>query len=148
MEGYRIFTVSSERFPAFNAFVSSLKKRGIKVITIVDPGIKVDPQYGIYQEAIAGGYVATFQNKTYVNAVWPGDSVYPAFNEAKVRAWWSEKIASFVSAYALSGIWCDMRQKPAEKLKRRRLPFFSTRKVTEEAGKSLMASMSQFWRIT
>lgn len=110
MEGYRIFTVSSERFPAFNAFVSSLKKRGVKVITIVDPGIKVDPQYGIYQEAIAGGYVATFQNKTYVNAVWPGDSVYPAFNEAKVRAWWSEKIASFVSAYALSGIWCDMNE--------------------------------------
>jgi alpha-glucosidase len=43
MEGYRIFTVNSERFPAFAAFVDSLKKQGVKVVTIVDPGIKVDP---------------------------------------------------------------------------------------------------------
>jgi alpha-glucosidase len=110
MEGYRIFTVSSERFPAFADFVASLKKKGVKVITIVDPGTKVDPAYSIYQEEIKNGYVATLDGKAYVNAVWPGDSVYPAFNEPKVQAWWADKIASFVKSYGLSGIWCDMNE--------------------------------------
>ena len=108
MEGYRIFTVSSERFPAFAGFIAGLKKKGIKVITIVDPGTKVDPAYSIYQEEIKGGYVATFNGEPYVNAVWPGDSVYPAFNEPKVQAWWADKIATFVKTYGISGIWCDM----------------------------------------
>jgi alpha-glucosidase len=110
MEGYRIFTVSGERFPDFAGFVSALNKRGIKVITIVDPGIKVDPDYPVYQEAIKNSYVATLNGQVYVNAVWPGDSVYPAFNDAKVRAWWADKIAHFVSAYGLGGIWCDMNE--------------------------------------
>jgi alpha-glucosidase len=110
MEGYRIFTVSSERFPAFADFIAGLKKKGIKVITIVDPGTKVDPAYSIYQEEINGGYVATLEGKPYVNAVWPGDSVYPAFNEVKVQAWWADKIATFVKTYGLSGIWCDMNE--------------------------------------
>ncbi len=110
MEGYRIFTVNKDRFPDFPAFVDSLKAQGVKVVTIVDPGIKLDPDYSIYQEAIKNGYVATYNGKTYVNAVWPGDSVYPAFNEAKVRSWWSDKIASFVKENHLSGIWCDMNE--------------------------------------
>jgi len=110
MEGYRIFTVSSERFPAFAGFIAGLKKKGIKVITIVDPGTKVDPAYSIYQEEIKGGYVATFNGEPYVNAVWPGDSVYPAFNEPKVQAWWADKIATFVKTYGISGIWCDMNE--------------------------------------
>jgi alpha-glucosidase len=110
MEGYRIFTVSSERFPAFADFVASLKKKGIKVITILDPGTKVDPAYSIYQEEIKNGYVATLDGKAYVNAVWPGDSVYPAFNEPKVQAWWADKIAAFVKSYGLAGIWCDMNE--------------------------------------
>src|SRR5574344_963820 len=50
MEGYRIFTISKERFPDFPSFVLSLKEKGIKVVTIVDPGIKVDPDYSIDQE--------------------------------------------------------------------------------------------------
>lgn len=110
MEGYRIFTVSSERFPAFKDFVDALKKKGIKVITIFDPGTKVDPAYSIYQEEIKNGLVATLDGKVYVNAVWPGDSVYPAFNESKVQAWWADKIANFVKSYDVSGIWCDMNE--------------------------------------
>lgn len=110
MEGYRIFTVSSSRFPAFSDFVANLRKEGIKVVTILDPGIKVDPDYSLYQEAIKGGYVATYQGEVYVNAVWPGDSVYPSFNEEKTRAWWADKCATFVKTTGVAGLWCDMNE--------------------------------------
>lgn len=109
MDGYRVFTVSPERFPHLKDLIASLKSKGVKSVPILDPGIKVDPLYGVYQEAIKNHYVATYHNQPYVNEVWPGESVYPSFNDEKVRVWWGEKVAALLS-YGFAGIWCDMNE--------------------------------------
>jgi alpha-glucosidase len=109
MDGYRVFTHSSSKFPNLQAMVASLYSQGIKVVTILDPGIKVDPDYDVYKEAISGGYVATLNGKTYENEVWPGLSVYPSFNEQKTRKWWSGLVCEWMKL-GIAGIWCDMNE--------------------------------------
>jgi alpha-glucosidase len=109
MDGYRIFTSDATRFPNFKEWITSLHERGYKLITILDPGVKVDDKYSVYQEGIANHYFATLNKKVYENEVWPGLSVYPTFNEEKTRRWWGEKI-SFLTNLGIDGIWDDMNE--------------------------------------
>ena len=41
MQGYRVFTWNTDRFPNPKAFTDKLKQQGVKVVTIVDPGREV-----------------------------------------------------------------------------------------------------------
>ena len=45
MEGYRIFTWGKKNFPEPAKMVSDLSKDGFKIVTIVDPGVKMDSSY-------------------------------------------------------------------------------------------------------
>ena len=48
---------------------------------------KYDPGYTKYDEGIANDYFAkTPEGEVYVNAVWPGDAVFPDFGKTKVRS--------------------------------------------------------------
>lgn len=110
MEGYRVFTWSEKRYEDEVKTLSDFKEMGIKVITIVDPGVKVDAGYHVYDEGLQKGYFATDKNNlTYVNQVWPGDSVYPDFGKAEVRDWWGAQ-HQFLLDKGVSGIWNDMNE--------------------------------------
>lgn len=109
MDHYKVFTYNDETFNDFEGMVEKLNAMGYKLVTIIDPGVKVEEGYNIYEEAIKNGYVATMNNETYINAVWPGDSVYPSFISSKVRAWWQENI-KFLTDLGVSGIWNDMNE--------------------------------------
>src|SRR5215212_6065355 len=50
MDGYRVFTWDNERFPDPEKLVSDLEDDGFRVVTIVDPGVKVDEDYPLYRE--------------------------------------------------------------------------------------------------
>jgi alpha-glucosidase len=43
MNGFRPFTWDPQRFPDPKAFTDRLRAQGVKVVTIVDPGIKYQP---------------------------------------------------------------------------------------------------------
>src|SRR5215813_2422989 len=43
MRGYRVFTFDKDRFPDPKALTDKLARQGVKVVTIVDPGIKYQP---------------------------------------------------------------------------------------------------------
>jgi alpha-glucosidase len=110
MDGFRIFTWNKEKFPDPRRLSADLAKEGIHLVTIVDPGIKEDPAYPLYQEAIRLGCVATEKGQPFVGTVWPKESVFPSFNEERTREWWGERLASFVKENGISGIWCDMNE--------------------------------------
>jgi len=109
MDGYRVFTVSPKNFPHLKELVDELHKKGIKVVTILDPGVKVDPNYAVYTDGLRRGVYATLKGETYVNEVWPGDSVYPTFNEEKTRQWWGDLCKTLLD-YGIDGLWCDMNE--------------------------------------
>lgn len=91
MDGYRVFTWNEKDYGDPAETIQELADDGFKAVCIIDPGVKLDPGYEKYDEGIAGDYFAkTPEGEVYVNAVWPGDSVYPDFGQPKVRKWWAE----------------------------------------------------------
>jgi alpha-glucosidase len=110
MDGYRVFTWNKERFKNPEVMIENLNAMGFKLVTIIDPGVKVDKGYKIYDEGLKNGYFATDKEGiTYVNEVWPGDAVYPDFLNSKVRKWWAENQRIMVDS-GVSGIWNDMNE--------------------------------------
>ncbi|OPJ62185.1 glycoside hydrolase family 31 protein [Clostridium chromiireducens] len=110
MDGYRVFTWNNERFNNLEEMIKKLNSMGFKVVTIIDPGVKVDKGYKIYDDGLKNGYFATDnQGIVYRNEVWPGDSVYPDFLNSEVRKWWGENQRIMTEA-GVSGIWNDMNE--------------------------------------
>jgi alpha-glucosidase len=73
MDGFRVFTFDPERYPDPAAFLSALADDGFRVVTIIDPGVKVDDAYPVYVEGHDRGYYCrTFTDEEYQNVVWSG----------------------------------------------------------------------------
>ena len=90
MDDFRVFTWDNKKFENPKEFLEKLKEMGFKVVTIIDPGVKVDKGYRIYDEGLKEGYFATDKDGiVYKNSVWPGDSVFPDFMNSNTREWWA-----------------------------------------------------------
>lgn len=110
MDGYRVFTWDKKKFGEAKELKEKLKSMGFKLVTIIDPGVKADPNYKIYSEGLKNGYFAKDnEGVTYRNEVWPGTSVFPDFLNSSVRKWWAENQKIMVS-YGADGIWNDMNE--------------------------------------
>ncbi|NLD26485.1 MAG: DUF5110 domain-containing protein [Acholeplasmataceae bacterium] len=110
MDAYKVFTISKARFPNFSEMISDFWKEGVRVVLILDPGVKVEAGYGVYEEGIKNSYFAFDKNKAvYQNKVWPGLSVFPAFTSSRVRRWWADKVQKLADM-GISGIWDDMNE--------------------------------------
>jgi alpha-glucosidase len=110
MEGYRVFTVSGERFPDMKALADELQKQGVRLVTIIDPGIKADPGYFLYQDALDKGVLCKLPNGKIVRApVWPGWCVFPDLTDPATRAWWSEQYPRLLDQ-GVAGVWHDMNE--------------------------------------
>lgn len=110
MDGFRIFTWDKSRFPDPHAMLSDLRRQGFHLIAIVDPYVKVDPNYWVYQQGLAGGhFLMKSDGKPYVGEGWPGESVFPDFASQKVRAWWGSLFKSQLEE-GLAGFLTDMNE--------------------------------------
>jgi alpha-glucosidase len=108
MVGYRVFTVSSEHWPDVEAGLSALRAKGFHVVPILDPGVKLDPGYDVYDDGKRRKvFCLNPEGKPYVGYVWPGQTVFPDFSLPRVREWWSERVARF-ARLGFSGAWVDM----------------------------------------
>lgn len=113
MNGFRVFTIDKDRFPDMQKLTSDLKKEGIKVVSILDVGVKRDPDYCIYQDGIKKGVFCTLPDGKILNGVvWPGWSVYPDFTNPETRQWWAEKYQRLLEA-GIAGFWHDMNEPSA-----------------------------------
>jgi alpha-glucosidase len=110
MDQYKIYTWDEDRFPDPAAMISKMGKEGIKAVTIIDPGIKKDPEYKLYQEGMENDYFCKYlDGKVFIDKVWPGNCAFPDFTQAKVRNWWSGLQQDFVEL-GVKGIWNDMNE--------------------------------------
>lgn len=110
MQDFRVFTFNKDRFPNPKAMVEKLVEQNVKPITIIDPGVKLDPGYFVYDEGVEQGHFAkAADGSIYEGAVWPGPSVFPDFTQEKTRQWWGEKIKIMTDA-GIRGIWNDMNE--------------------------------------
>ncbi|RVU69910.1 MULTISPECIES: glycoside hydrolase family 31 protein [Lactobacillus] len=110
MDGYRVFTWRKDTYADPQKFITELKEKGFRVMPIIDPGVKVDENYWVYQEGVKKGYfVKNPDGSIYVNRVWPGDAVFPDFARKEVRDWWGKNIKYLVDL-GTCGVWDDMNE--------------------------------------
>lgn len=108
--GYRVFTFDKERFPNPKQLIADLNDMGIRIVPIVNPGVKKDPEYKLYQEGIKGEHFCKYaEGDIYLGEVWPGISAFPDFTNEKTREWWA-KNHSFYTNLGIEGIWNDMNE--------------------------------------
>ena len=111
MQDYKVFTWNQERYHNDpEGFLEKMAQNGFKTVCIIDPGVKLEEGYYVYDEGIEHHYFATASDgETYVDAVWPGDAVYPDFGNPKVRSWWGGK-QLFLVDKGVRGVWKDMNE--------------------------------------
>lgn len=113
MDGFRCFTWDREAFPNPSKLLRELSDDGFKTVVIIDPGIKKEQGYGVYDSGIAGHHFChDGSGRPYVGKVWPGESVYPDFTRAATRKWWGELYRGLLSD-GVTGFWNDMNE-PAD----------------------------------
>ncbi len=113
MDGYRCFTWNRRRFPQPRRLVQELRRQGFRTVVIVDPGIKREPRYAVYDEGTKGGHFCRgADGKTYVGEAWPGRCVFPDFTRPATREWWGRLYRDLVED-GVAGFWNDMNE-PAD----------------------------------
>lgn len=110
MRDYRVFTFDKDRFPQPDNLISTLLNNGIKVVPIVDPGVKKDVQYPVYAEGVKKGLFCKYlDGQIYHGDVWPGTSAFPDFMNSDARKWWGS-LHNFYTDLGIEGIWNDMNE--------------------------------------
>ena len=110
MDGYRDFTIDKTRFPDIKKLSEELKKDEIELVGINDAAIKEDPEFDLYKYLEDNHLFGTLDGKTYINAVWPGDSGFPNYFDDKCKKYFESYASKFLDDTGISGIWCDMNE--------------------------------------
>jgi alpha-glucosidase len=110
MERYKIFTWNDQNYPAVEEKIQSYKNQGIRIIPILDPGIKVEDGYRVYELGLAEGHFAkTPESIPFTAFIWPGPSHFPDFTQEKTRLWWANYVSQFLED-GIEGVWIDMNE--------------------------------------
>ncbi|WP_291871229.1 glycoside hydrolase family 31 protein [Maribacter sp.] len=111
MDGFRCFTWDKTKFPDPKRMISELYEDGFKTVAMIDPGIKVDPDYWVYQEAMEKEYFCKRADGPFMNGkVWPGKCNFPDFTNPEVREWWAELYKEMMSDIGVHAVWNDMNE--------------------------------------
>ncbi|MFD1177049.1 TIM-barrel domain-containing protein [Paenibacillus puldeungensis] len=110
MDEYKVFTFDPVRFPDPKGMIQKLKTMGIRIVPIVDPGVKVEQGYEPYEQGVDQGYFCEKPDgEPFVGNVWPGASVFPDFTDEAVRQWWGA-LHRFYVDHGITGVWNDMNE--------------------------------------
>ncbi|EOU1118758.1 glycoside hydrolase family 31 protein [Clostridium perfringens] len=111
MDGFRVMTFKTPNFDDAAGLISDLKEKGIRTITIIDPGVKVDEEYPVFKRGKEGNhFTKKLDGEMFIGAVWPGNSAFPDFSNKDCREWWKSELKKFISEHGMDGIWNDMNE--------------------------------------
>ncbi|HAT4123849.1 TPA: DUF4968 domain-containing protein [Clostridium perfringens] len=111
MDGFRVMTFKTPNFDDAAGLIGDLKEKGIRTITIIDPGVKVDEEYPVFKRGKEGNhFTKKLDGEIFIGAVWPGDSAFPDFSNKDCREWWKSELKKFISEHGMDGIWNDMNE--------------------------------------
>jgi alpha-glucosidase len=130
MQSYRVFTFDLKRFPDPKGLSEKLDRQGVKLISIVDPGVKYQPpaknapsinsakpelepqdqRYYVFDEGLQKNYFQHRKNgELFIPKVWPGDSVFVDYTLPEARRWWGDLHRAYLDN-GIAGIWNDMNE--------------------------------------
>lgn len=152
MQDYKIFSTDAKRFPDLPGLVTELGEQHIKLIPIIDPGVKVEPGDDVYESGLAGNHFCkSADGKPFTGCVWPGLVHFPDFLNSACRAWWGELYRPFVEM-GIEHFWNDMNE-PAifytpESLELLRATVKQIESTDDLKTKAVdfISSLGQFWQ--
>lgn len=134
MNGYRVFTWDPSRFPDPSALTKTLGNLGVKLVTIIDPGIKYQPpadgranrpgeplsprpelapqsdNYYVFNQGLAQNFfLRRPDGSLYLPEVWPGKSVFADYTRDDARRWWGD-LHRALTDHGVAGVWTDMNE--------------------------------------
>ena len=110
MQDFKDFTVNEENFKDFPGFVQEMKDKNIRMIPIIDAGVKVEDGYSVYEEGVEKQYFCKREDGSdFVAAVWPGDTHFPDVLNADARKWFGDQYR-FLTEQGIEGFWNDMNE--------------------------------------
>ena len=110
LDGRRVFTFG-RTFPRPAEMIAGLARRGFKVVSVVDPGVKDESRSGLLRRGRKiDAFVKAADGKTdCVERAWPGPCHFPDFLRARVREWWGQEQGR-LSRLGVAGFWLDMNE--------------------------------------
>lgn len=110
MQDFKDFTLSEKNFPDFPEFVQEMKDKNLRLIPIIDAGVKVEDGYDVYEEGVKNRYFCQREDGSdFVAAVWPGDTHFPDVLNDDARAWFGDKYR-VLTDQGIEGFWNDMNE--------------------------------------
>jgi len=108
MDKYKVFTWNKEQFPEPKTMFETLHEMGIKVSAIIDPGVKVEEGYHVFDEG-EEFFLKDTDGNDFEGAVWPGRVRFPDYTSPETRKWWAEKVCEW-KKFGFDGFWNDMNE--------------------------------------
>ncbi|CAH8314348.1 unnamed protein product [Eruca vesicaria subsp. sativa] len=134
MDGFRCFTFDKERFPDPRALAKHLHDNGFKAIWMLDPGIKQEEGFDVYDSGSENGvWVKGADTQPFIGEVWPGPCVFPDYTNSKTRSWWANLVKDFISN-GVDGIWNDMNEPAVFKVVTKTMPENNIHRGDDELG--------------
>ncbi len=110
MDKYKVFTWHPEHFANPDEMIEQLSEIGFHTVLILDPGVKIESGYTIYEEGIEKNLFLKYPDgDLYRGDVWPGKCHFPDFSNPETRLWWGEKYAPLIQS-GIEGFWNDMNE--------------------------------------
>lgn len=108
MDQFRVFTFDPKLFPNPEELQQYINARKMKAVYMIDPGVKVEPGYFVYDQGKAYDFfVKDARGENFEGRVWPGMCNFPDYTRSEVRTWWSGLTRDFMRR-GVDGLWNDM----------------------------------------
>ena len=110
MVDFKNFTWKPNAFPDLKRFQDEMKADHLRLVPIIDAGIKVEEGYAPYDTGKAGDcFCKKEDGSDFVAAVWPGRCCFPDFLREDVRRWFGDLYRPLLEA-GIEGFWNDMNE--------------------------------------
>ena len=110
MQDYKDFTLNKKNFQDFPEFVQKMKEQNLRLVPIIDAGVKVEKGYEVYEEGVKNGYFCKREDGSdFIAAVWPGDTHFPDMLNEDARRWFGEKYR-ILTEQGIEAFWNDMNE--------------------------------------
>ena len=110
MVDFKNFTWKPDAFPDLPAFSRDMKKEHLRLVPIIDAGIRTEEGYAPYESGRAGGFFCRKEDGSdFTAAVWPGMCAFPDFLREDARIWFGDLYRPLLEA-GIEGFWNDMNE--------------------------------------
>ncbi|WP_086730942.1 glycoside hydrolase family 31 protein [Streptomyces carpinensis] len=109
-DAHQVFTVDQDRFPKLPVLAEELRRDGIRLVSIVDPAVRAARGNAVHDSGTAqDAFVRHASGDVVRGVVWPGETVFPDFTNARVRQWWGRLYEERLDQ-GFAGFWHDMNE--------------------------------------